>query len=296
MIKVKQSFSETAHWTLPPGIQQIIRNIYRKAQTQYSNPEVKEIASIAKNNSIFKNKHQGDRCFILATGPSINQQNLSWLKGELCFAVSHFFLHQDIKAILPKYQILAPYHSPFNFQTLEKVFRGFDVNYSKDVTYFFGHRPYDYSIYNFLQKNSQYQRKNSYFINYSYSQALNEKNYLDTNIWDISRSPFQIRTVIYSAIQIAIYMGCKQIYLLGCDHDYLNDIGRVTNHHFYKEEKGVSDVEHLSSFTTERWFEEYYLRWKQYRLMKEYATHRRAGENSFDFYYSRRPYFAGTVL
>ena len=52
--------------------------------------------------------------------------------------------------------------------------------------------------------------------------------------------------------------------------DYLKDVERVTNHHFYREEDGVSDAEHLGSFTLERWFLEYYLRWKQYRLMREY--------------------------
>lgn len=269
MIKAKQSLKAIFYWTVPPGIEEKIRNMYRQI---HQNLGVSEVASIAKKNSIFKNKHQGERCFILGTGPSINQQNLSLLKGELCFAVSHFFLHQDIKTIAPKYQILAPYHPPFNFQTLEKVFSGFDAHYTKDVTYFFGYRPYKYSIYNFLQNNPQYQKENNYFLDYSYSQILDEKNYLNSELWDICKSPFQIRTVIYSALQLSIYMGCKQIYLLGCDHDYLRDTSRVMNHHFYKEEDGVSDVEHLSCFSTERWFEEYYFRWKQYRLMREYAT------------------------
>ncbi len=271
MLDTKDYLKAIAHWTLPPGVQQTIREFYQQTQPNHHDLEVAKIASIAENNSIFENKHQGERCFILATGPSINQQNLSLLAGELCFAVSHFFLHKDIETIAPKYQILAPCHPPFDFQTLEKVFTGFNTNYPQDVTYFLGHRPYDYSVYNFLQNNPQYQTERNYFLNYSDSPALNETNYLDSNTWDISKSPFGIRTVIYSAIQIAIYMGCKEIYLVGCDHDYLNDTNRVTNHHFYLEEEGVSDAEHLSSFSTEKWFEEYYLRWKQYRLMREYA-------------------------
>ena len=52
------------------------------------------------------------------------------------------------------------------------------------------------------------------------------------------------------------------------------DIKRITNHHFYEESQGISDVEHLRQFTSEKWFEEYYFRWKQYRLMKEYLNHK----------------------
>lgn len=273
-MNTKNSLKTIAYWTLPQGIQTTIRDIYRQTRKSYHQQDSKTyaVASMAKKNSIFKNKHQGERCFILATGPSVNKQDLSILKGELCFAVSHFFLHKDIKIIAPKYHILAPYHYPFDFQTLEKVFSGFNSHYSKDVTYFFGYRPYDYSIYDFLQTKPQYKRENSYYINYSNSQALDRNNYLNSEVWNICYSPFEIRTVIYSAIQTAIYMGCKEIYLIGCDHDYLNDTTRVTNHHFYKEEDGVSDAEHLKSFSTEKWFEEYYFRWKQYRLMKEFAN------------------------
>jgi len=46
----------------------------------------------------------------------------------------------------------------------------------------------------------------------------------------------------------------------------------VTNHHFYKESEGISDVKHLSEFTTERWFQEYYMRWKHYRLIRDFLS------------------------
>ncbi|GJD21806.1 hypothetical protein RIVM261_067620 [Rivularia sp. IAM M-261] len=267
----KQLLKSIAYWTLPPGIQNNLPGIYRRTIKKLTNINLAEVEMLAKKNSLLKNKHHGERCFILATGPSIKEQDLSLLKGEICIGVSHFFLHKDIKIIRPQYHVLAPYHYPFNFDTLTKVFDGLNEHYSEDVNYFFGHTHYEYSIFNFLKENPQVRKKNTYFINYCYSQVLNEHNYKNNNIWNICNSPFAIRTVIYIAIQIALYMGCKQIYLLGCDHDYLNDTNRVTNHHFYKEEDGISDAEHLSYFTTERWFEEYYLRWHQYRLMREYA-------------------------
>ena len=87
-------------------------------------------------------------------------------------------------------------------------------------------------------------------------------------VWDITGRPFLARTVIYGAIQLAAYLGCTQIYLLGCDHDYLADVKRTENH-FYQESKGnPDDRQHLEAFTTERWFQEYHRRWHDYRLMR----------------------------
>uniref|UniRef100_B8HNB5 6-hydroxymethylpterin diphosphokinase MptE-like domain-containing protein n=1 Tax=Cyanothece sp. (strain PCC 7425 / ATCC 29141) TaxID=395961 RepID=B8HNB5_CYAP4 len=269
---MQQFLKSVAYWTLPPGVQDSLKGMYRLSSAgNHNSSTTAEVDLIARNNAQFRDIHKGERCFILATGPSINQQDLSVLKNELCIAVSHFFLHQDIKVINPKYHVLAPYHPPFNFETIKTVFEGFIKNYSDEMIYFFGHSPYEYSVFNFLKQSSFYRLKNTHFINYIDGKVLDEDNYTDDEVWDISRAPFKIRTVIYSAIQLALYMGCREIYLIGCDHDYLNDTSRVTNHHFYKEEDGVSDAQHLSSFTTERWFEEYYLRWKHYRLMREYA-------------------------
>jgi hypothetical protein len=271
MINPRKSLKSIAYWTLPPGIQDSLRKINKYLiQRKSLDSCVYEVDLLAQANFVFKNKHQGKSCFILATGPSIKEQNLRLLKGEICIAVSQFFLHEDIQIIKPQYHIIAPSHPPFKFDDIQKIFEGFKT-YSHNVTYFLGHRPYEYSVFNFLKQNPHEKRENVYFINFSRSQELDETNYTNPRIWDICKSPFAIRTVIYIAIQIALYMGCNKIYLVGCDHDYLVDTTRVKNHHFYKEEDGISDVEHLSSFTTERWFEEYYFRWRQYRLMREYA-------------------------
>ena len=276
-MSLKSTIKSLMYWTLPPGIQNIFLSAYslylfkRSRGDDNFKLEEKILKKLAKENSKFKNVHDGERCFILATGPSIKTQDLQLLQNELCIGVSQFFLHKNIKTISPKYHVLAPSHTPFDFSDLNKIFDGFRQSYTNDTIYFFGYSPYIYSNYRFLEKYPQYKSSNQYFLNYSNCQSLNELNYNDKKIWDIDKNPFGIRTVIYSAIQVAMYMGCKEIYLIGCDHDYLTDTSRVTNHHFYKEEEGISDAEHLSYFTTERWFEEYYFRWKQYRLIREYA-------------------------
>ena len=219
----------------------------------------------------YKDKHKGERVFILASGPSINTQDLTLLKNEYCIAVSQFFLHPQIDEIRPQYHCFAPQHYPFNDDTNKIIFDNFKNNYKYPVKVFVGTSNYEFSYYNFLKKNLEYNIDAS-FIDYSKSSQLNENNFMNEDIWDITKKPFQVRTVVYVAIQVAYYLGFKEIYLLGVDHDYLTELNSNRDgHHFYKEEKSFEDKA-VQLFFTEKWFEEYYLRWKEYRLMKELLT------------------------
>jgi len=268
------------YWLIPQGWQNLYKKMYYKSEKII--PEEKIEIIINEENIVFdlslanyKDKHMGKRVFILASGPSINTQDLLFLKNEYCIAVSQFFLHPQINEIHPLYHCFAPTHYPFNDETNKIIFDNFISNYKYPVKLFIGNREYEYSYYNFLKKNSEYKIDAS-FIDYSKSTQLDENNYTNENIWDITQKPFEIRTVVYIAIQIAYYMGFNEIYLLGVDHDYLRELntGRE-GHHFYAEEKSYNDKEHLNMFTTERWFEEYYYRWKQYRLMNEFLKTKR---------------------
>jgi len=274
-VRWRKLLGKIAPWLLPMGV-------YTRAlewRLRHSRPAESilpaDLVTSFASNAIFRGRHQGQRCFILATGPSIRQQDLTGLAGQLCIAVSHFFLHEDLDTIAPRYHVVAPYHPPFKFDAAEKLIAGLTQAYARhDVDIFFGYRPYEYSTYDFLRQHPEYRSSRMHFVNYTGSAQLDETNVGLADSWDLTKGPFAPRTVTYSAIQLAVFMGCSEIYLLGCDHDYLNDIKRVTDHHFYAEAEGVSDAQHLGSFTLERWFEEYYYRWKQYRLMRQYVEAR----------------------
>ena len=234
-----------------------------------------DISALTAGNIRFRDRHKGQRCFILATGPSIQQQDLTVLKNEVCIAVSQVYLHDDIRTIAPRYHLIAPWHPPFNFATVQKIFDDFSTYYHDlDVTYFFGYRAYDYSVLDFLKAFPHYLTPKMNFLHYN-GIGLDEANHADTAVWDLCRPLFEIRTVIYGAIQLAGFMGFDEIYLIGCDHDYLADVKRVSGHHFYQEKKGVNDAPHLGAFSTEKWFKEYYDRWCHYRLMQSYLTPRK---------------------
>ena len=255
---------------IPPVLLKIKHRLLNKSQI---NKPLFE--NLTKRNIKFKNIHKGERVFILATGPSIQTQDLKPLKNENCIAVSHFHLHEDIQIINPKYHVLAPQHPPFNFNDSSKYFFDFKKAYAKSDTHIFlGINDFKYSYLELLKAKPELVVPNIHYIDYSTNYQLDEQNLYNADIWDITKVLFGMRTVVYGAIQIAYYMGFSEIYLLGCDHDYLFDLARTKNQRFYKDEIGISDNDHLKQISLEAGFLDYYLRWKQYRLMKEFFNNK----------------------
>lgn len=234
-----------------------------------------------EGNQEFRKCHSGKRCFILGTGPSINKQNLTFLKNEICFSVSEFYLHPELSTINPQYHVIAPNHTPFDQTHVEHRVHQINKFFTSDTHIFIGDNNYKHRYWNYLLNQNLLESGNISLLNYEYPYQLDEKNYQKESTWDIARRPFSPRTVIYIALQLAFYMDFDEVHLLGVDHDYLDDVKRVSNHHFYLEHEGISDAEHLSGFDSERWFFEYYMRWKQYRLIQaHYLSHHKKIFNS----------------
>ena len=253
---------------IPPIIEIVVKKNIRHTLSGY-------IKSNLKKNLRFKDLHAGERCFILATGPSILKQDLIKLKDEICFSVGQFYLHPDCKIIKPSYHVEAPIHEPFDFEYHKKFFPEVTKSLSEDVEIFLGISKYKYSFEKYLnQNNLDAFQKNINYINYSGTMQLDEGNCNNSDTWDITKTPFLPRTVVYTAIQIAVFMGFSEIYLLGCDHDYLKLYfnSSLDEHHFYKQKDSLlhsTGHEDLAGIKLEQWFREYYYRWKQYRIMSE---------------------------
>lgn len=262
----KQAMKRVAYWTVPPGFRSLGRRAWEGRWLGYG-PSLAMQELFARNIK-FRNIYEGQRCFILATGPSINKQDLRPLKNEICFAVSMFFLHKGVREIDPLYHVHAPNHAPHGFEVPQKAFDGFNEFYSDRTTIFLGHTPYKYSLFNFLEQNPQFKKDNIHYLNYYHSPALDESNYNNPDIWDITRALFSPRSVVYCAIQIAAYMGFRYIYLMGCDYNYLLHVARGSSMHFYEDGKGPDESKYWRS--TEEFYLAYHRAWKQYRLMREY--------------------------
>lgn len=148
-----------------------------------------------KNLLKFQNIHKGKRCFIIGNGPSLTYADLDCLHrhGEICFGVNRVYLAYEFTEWRPDYYVAVDYtiiqHDYEKILTLPgtKFIRHFyktDGRWNDADTYEFGG------------------------VHYTGEPQLSH---------DIYKGVYIGNTVVYDAVQIALYMGFEEIYLLGVD-------------------------------------------------------------------------------
>lgn len=150
--------------------------------------------SIQKYKSIYNRQ----RCFIIGNGPSLSAKDLDKLKNEICFGTNRIFDIFDKTAWRPTYYCISDCHLIKNI--LKKI------PYIKCVRF----------ITNEIDKKCYYVNDSLYIRNFAEIFYPNMPKFSS----DISNGIHDGYTVTYICIQIAVYMGFKEIILLGCDHNY----------------------------------------------------------------------------
>lgn len=169
-------------------------------------------------NKNLKNVGSGKRAFLLATGPSIKSEDLKQLAGEDCFSLSNFFLHEDINLINPIFHFFAPYHKPLILKNYVKWLRQSDKILPKTTKIFLGHTTYD-----LVTKYKLFPHREVYYL--YLSNCFNA---------DITKRVLGPQTGPIMMLPVLIYMGYKEIYLLGCDHNCLKDFRKPIQHFYNK--------------------------------------------------------------
>ena len=155
----------------------------------------------------FKDVHKGQRCFIIGTGPSLTVEDLEKLKGEITFGSNRIF------EIFPRTSWRPTYYVNQDFKLIDKYtpqIMRIDCQHvfvPIDVKGRFGNR-IDFSY--FVLRHKDFYPGDADFSTH------------------INRFLGQGFTVTYGAIQLAFYMGFKEVYLVGIDHNYsisLNEKG-----------------------------------------------------------------------
>jgi hypothetical protein len=190
---------------------------YLKASYKFKN-----FQSLVKKNRELENSHATDRCFILGSAPSINLLDLKPLKNEIIFALNNFFVHPDFSEIMSgekkKYFLTAPLHPP---QTREE-WTNWVVAMSKDMpenaNMVFGLNSSPVNIWQIIEKNKLFARQNKYF--YYAGKNFEPEDQFDNRFIDLCSRIWTAGAVSVYALTVAIYMGFKEIYLLGIDHDH----------------------------------------------------------------------------
>lgn len=231
------------------------------------------ILETLKNNEQFRDKHKGERCFIVGTGPSLNNQDLFPLKDEIVLALSRFYKHPLYSIIKPKYHIFSGLNKhPKIFDDKDKSFKFYqeaENNIISDVI--FTH----FRDKKFIDNNNLFQHNQ---INYYYpSRSI---NCLDSYEINLNHSIFEYHIITSLALQISLYMGFNEIYLLGFDHTWLKELlnNDIFEHQFYlsHEEKlyhknhgTFSDLNFDEKFTS--LIDWYYNIFRDYNNIEEYA-------------------------
>ncbi|QNM08797.1 6-hydroxymethylpterin diphosphokinase MptE-like protein [Wansuia hejianensis] len=154
----------------------------------------------------FKDIHIGDRCFILATGPSLTIEDVKKLKCEYTFGMNSIcMLFEDLGWETTYYGVqdkgvYLKLHNSYKKLKNTTFFVGDSIDkcYREDLE----HIPF---AINYLDHKHSYKHLNTKFSR------------------DLEKCIYDGYTITYSLIQLAVYMGFKEIYLLGNDCSYPSD-------------------------------------------------------------------------
>ena len=173
-------------------------------------PDFKEqlgyrLSGESSRHRTFRDRYKGERCFIIGTGPSLNSTNLEALSGEYTFAVKSY-----IFSGIEHFNLSPSFFCWSDRGTLIKSLPYLLPLIPEGMTCFFPFAVRD-QVNHFLGSG----RRNIFFIRDIYE-------------WNVHRGLFSAdptdllhcsgSVIVDYCIPLAIYMGFKQIYLVGCDH------------------------------------------------------------------------------
>ena len=140
-----------------------------------------------------------DRCFIIGNGPSLNRIDLSQLKNEVTFAVNGFFLKTQELDWFPTFYVVEDHLVAEDRKLAIDAFKGPTKLFPAYLGYCFDASP-DTIFFN-------HQPRKSYPEGFDFST-------------DASNITYAGCTVTFTCMQLAYYLGFKEIYLIGVDADY----------------------------------------------------------------------------
>jgi hypothetical protein len=186
--------------------------VYEKARPTFSNEERKLIEA----NEVFRNRHQGRRCFIIGNGPSIAHQDLAPLDQDITFVMNGFWKHEVVSEWQPTYFFFA---DTVLFDRSEPSKQFFDnVRQVIHGSTFFAPLTQRSLI---LEENLLPPSSTRFYA--PLGRYLHD---LDTfENFELTKKVPDVLSVAQLALLAAIFMGCSPIYLMGMDYDWLSHRG-----------------------------------------------------------------------
>lgn len=139
------------------------------------------------------NCHKGERCFIIANGPSLNQVDFKLLQNEITIGMNRIYLMKEQNGFMPTYlacvdkeRLIKPFHKDMD---------------GLGIPCFF-----PFKLRKFFSKTA-----NQHFVLERFSPKFQT---------DASGPMGNGKTVTYTVIQLAFCMGFSEVYIIGKDHSF----------------------------------------------------------------------------
>ncbi|MDN3667148.1 6-hydroxymethylpterin diphosphokinase MptE-like protein [Algibacter miyuki] len=150
-----------------------------------------------------KNYHKNERCFIIGNGPSLKTEDLDYIKNEISFSCNMIY------ALLPKTSWRPYYyfsHDPGYIRRVNNQIKEVPAK-KKFIGYFYETASTVYNDYRNIADHIYYiNRSDPSYKNVQFSS-------------DVSKKVESCGSVSFAMLQFAVYMGFKEIYLIGFDHN-----------------------------------------------------------------------------
>ncbi|WP_419675797.1 glycosyltransferase [Aliarcobacter butzleri] len=172
-----------------------------------------------------KNKYEGKRAFVIGNGPSLKIEDLDKLENEITFAANKIYLaYSETKWRPTFYSVEDDIVMNEIYEDIKKIKDSGVILPIKDLRYY---KKIDNAIYYPLKRHSG-----------GFSKNMLEGLYPG-------------HTVTYTMLQMAVYMGIKEIYFIGLDFNYefsknINEETNIIHHkneinHFHKDYRKPQD-------------------------------------------------------
>jgi len=179
----------------------------------------------------FKDKYKDKRCFIIGNGPSLETSDLDKLKGEITFATNKIYKIFDKTEWRPSYYVCEE----------DEMFRQIQNEISTHI-----------KCPAFYQYDAILNVDNFNLTNFDFFHLDHRHQWKPNGKPNFSEEPFFMQcgqTVTYTCLQLAAYMGFKEIILLGVDNTFERGVklngeiiyGDNTKTHFDKNYR-VTDI------------------------------------------------------
>lgn len=142
----------------------------------------------------YRDLHHGRRCFVLGNGPSLRHTDLSLLKNETTFGANRIYL------LFPELGFPTTYYLAVNTLVVEQC--------ASDIAALPIPKFVTWRARRWLPGDA-----GMIFLDTDYTQPANFTG-------DPTRRLFEGSTVTYTALQLAYYMGCDPVILIGVDHSF----------------------------------------------------------------------------